>query len=259
MSSVSNFQKEVIDQYKNEKDTFFLDLGDGLDMILSQTSDPRFKASMVDSSYLGIDHPVDELINDYCDLIAPIADRIISMVDSNHHLECMKRTGTNVTRRIAEKIWGSKIANDGVGARLHSYAGFLRVFFSHASGGRNVKSLTWYLSHGATTGGRTLGGPQTSLDNVARGREADIFCFAHNHQLWANEPLRLAMNGGAEIISIKRVLINTGCYKKSRSDNQDTSWEEQKEFAPNAMGHIELYVRPECRHVEIYTIKRMIL
>ena len=259
LSSVSNFQKEVVDRYKDEKDTFFLDLGDGLDMILAQTGDPRFKASMVDDSYLGIDHPVDELIRDYCDLLAPIAPRIISMVDSNHHLEYMKRTGTNVTRRIAEKLWGEKVANNGIAARLHSYAGFLRVRFHHASGSRCIKTITWYLSHGVTTGGRTLGGPQTSIANAAKGRKADIFCYAHNHQLWSNDILKLAMNGGGGIVSEKEVIINTGCYKKSRSDNQDTSWEEQKEFAPNAMGHVELYVKVEWNRPDIYTIKRMIL
>lgn len=263
LSSVSNFKKEVIDRYKDDPDTYFLDLGDGLDMILAQTNDPRFKASMVDHSYVGIDNPVDRLIEDYCDLLSPIKDRIISMVDSNHHLELMKRTGTNVTRRIAEKLWGSKVANDGVGARLHSYAGFVVMRFrwkdKRKDVGSRTRTVVWYLSHGVTTGGRTLGGPKTSLANVARGRKADIYCFAHNHQLWSDDILKLCVNGGLGIVSEKEILLNTGCYKKSRSDNQDTSWEEQKEFAPNAMGHIEVNIRHERQGMEIFTIKRMIL
>jgi hypothetical protein len=263
LSSVSNFQKEVINKYKDDKDTYFLDIGDGCDLILSQTNDPRFKASMVDSSYVGIDNPVDRLVDDYCDLLAPIAPRIISMVDSNHHLELMKRTGTNVTRRIAEKLWGSKIANDGIGARLHSYAGFLRLKFGYATPchktAHHGRAITWYLSHGITTGGRTLGGPITSISNVARGRRADIFIFAHNHQLSSTDSLELAMAGNCDIVSEKEIFINTGCYKKSRSDDQDTSWEEQKEFAANAMGHIEVYIHHERLSMDIYTIKRMIL
>ena len=259
LSSISNFQTEVVDRYKDEKDTFFLDLGDGCDLILGQTHDPRFKASMVDSAYVGIDNPVDHLINDYCDLMSPIKDRIISMVDSNHHLELMKRTGTNITRRIAEKMWGDKVANNGIGARLHSYAGYLRVCFSYLKSGGHARSQTLYLSHGVGTGGRTLGGPITSLANVARGRDADIFIFAHNHQLSSTDNLYLAMNSDCNIVSRKEIIINSGCYKKSRSDNQDTSWEEQKEFAPNAMGHMELHIQQEARGTNVYTIKRMIL
>lgn len=263
LSSVSNFQKEVIDQYKDDPDTYFLDLGDGCDMILAQTNDPRFKASMVDSSYVGIDNPVDQLVKDYCDLLSPIKDRVISMVDSNHHLELMKRTGTNVTRRIAERLWGSKVANDGIGARLHSYAGFVVMRFrwrdkSHDTRSR-TRTVVWYISHGVTTGGRTLGGPKTSISNVARGRRADIYCFAHNHQLWSDDNLYLTPNGGLNIVSEKEIFMNTGCYKKSRSDNQDTSWEEQKEFAPNAMGHIEVNIHHERQSMDLFTIKRMIL
>lgn len=228
-------------------------------MILAQTHDPRFKASMVDDSYLSVDNPVDRLIEDYSDLIAPIASRTISMVDSNHHLELMKRTGTNVTRRIAEKVWGDRIANAPLTGRLHSYAGFLKLRFSYDTGGRNTRTIIWYISHGIGAAGRTLGGPKTTVANVAKGRIADIYCFAHNHQLWSDCNLRLGMNGGGSITSEKEILMNTGCYKKSRSDNQDTSWEEQREFAPNAMGHVEVYVRLERKSMDVYTVNRMIL
>ncbi|MFA6063987.1 MAG: hypothetical protein WC736_15470 [Gallionella sp.] len=250
----------MIDQYKDDPDTYFMDMGDTCDLILAQTNDPRFKASMIDRAYVGIDNPVDELIKDACDLLAPIASRIVSMMDSNHHLELMKRTGTNVTRRIAEKLWGDKIANTPLIGRLHSYAGFLDLRFNYGGkSGGHVRTIPWYLSHGVTTGGRTLGGSKTSVANVARGREADVFCFAHNHQLWADDELKLGMAANGGITSLKKILMNTGCYKKSRSDDQDTSWEEQKEFAPNAMGHIEVYAHHERTRMDLYTIKRMIL
>lgn len=227
---------------------------------MAQNHDPRFKASMIDHSYVGIDNPVDAVIRDYCDLLAPIASRVISMVDSNHHLELMKRAGTNVTRRVAEKLWGDRIANTPLTGRLHSYAGFLKLVFPYDSrSAGHARMVVWYLSHGVGTGGRTLGGPKTSVANVAKGRKADIYCFAHNHQLWSDDNLKLAMNGGGGIVSEKEIIMNTGCYKKSRSDNQDTSWEEQKEFQPNAMGHIEVYIHHERQSMDIYTIKRMIL
>jgi hypothetical protein len=229
-------------------------MSDGCDMIVAQTRDRRFQATEIDERYLVIDNPVDAQIDDYVELVRPISDRIISMMDGNHHLEMLKRTGTHPTRRIGYALWG-KTAEE----RVHSWAGFLITKFKYGGKDSRVRTLKWYLSHGAAAGGRTLGGPKTALANVAKGRVADIYVFNHSHGLWADDNLKLDVNSNLKVTSRKEIIINGGCYKKSRTDDWNTSWEESKEFAPNALGHIEVYVELGRNAINTYTVKRMIL
>ena len=153
-------------------------MGDGCDMIIAQGNDRRFKATEIDEKYLGIDDPVDKQIEDYVELLWPIRDKILVIMDSNHHLEILKRTGTHPTRRIGFMLWGKEAEK-----KVFGYAGFLITRFTYSGNDKysRTRSLTWYLSHGVTTGSRTLGGPKTSLSNVAKGRDADVFIFNHNH------------------------------------------------------------------------------
>jgi hypothetical protein len=197
LSSLKNFRSEVIDRYAGEENTFYLDMGDGCDMIVSQGGDRRFKATEIDEKYLIIDNPVDAQIDDYIDLLSPIKDRIISMVDCNHHLEILKRTGTHPTRRIGYGLWGP-----GAEERVHSWSGYLVLRFKHGGKSR-TRTLVVYISHGASAGGRTLGGPKTALANVAKGKEADIYIFNHNHGLWADDDLRLAVDSNLNVFPEK--------------------------------------------------------
>ena len=259
LCSVHHFKENLIERYKGQPNVYFIDLGDECDMIVSQTGDRRFQASMIDPAYLGVDCPIDHMIDDYCRLVEPIKDQIICMTDSNHHLEIEHRTGTSPTRRIAYNLWGKDAEN-----RLLGYAGFLVTRFAYEddpSGRRNsrTRSLTWALNHGVGGGGRTDGGILTSLGKVADDLDADVFASGHSHQLHAWDRVVLGVDRLAlRVVSRKRVRINSGSYLKGYSDDSSTSYVEKKMLKPNCLGHVEFHVALTRDAMETYYVKRMV-
>jgi hypothetical protein len=253
LSSPKLFKHNLLDRYKDDKDAWFIDLGDGCDMIVAQSGDKRFKASQIDPSYLTCDNPVDRMIDDYCELVWPIKDRIIAMTDSNHHLTIEDRCGSSPTRRIAHNLWGKDADN-----RLLGYAGFLVTRFDHDGGGR-VRSLTWSLTHGIGTGGKTEGGFKTTIGNDAINYDADVHCFGHNHQLDGWDRIILGVGKNLRVASRKLVRINSGSYLKGMSDDATTSYVEKARMKPNALGHMEFNVRLNRNATETYYVKRMVL
>ena len=257
---MKHFKSNLVERYKDDKDAWFIDLGDCCDMIVAQTGDRRFQPDMIDPSYLGLPNPIDRMIDDYCELVWPIKDRIICLTDSNHHLEIERRTGTSPTRRISWNLWGKESED-----RMLGYAGFLVTRF--AFDGRNkednhsrVKTLVWSLCHGIGTGGKTEGGFKTTIGNDAINYDCDVACYAHNHQLDGWDRIVLGVDHYAnKVVSRKKTRINSGSYLKGFSDDCSTSYVEKARMKPNALGHMEFNVRMTRNGLETYYVKRMIL
>lgn len=250
----------MIDKWREPADkipTFFIDMGDGCDMIVSQGGDRRFKPSMVDPRYLNIDCPVDVMIADYVEMLKPISGRLLAMCDSNHHLTITDRTGTNPTRRIGFTLWDAKEAE----RRLLGYAGFLVTTFSHnGNKGSKVRQIVWNLCHGISAGGKTEGGAKTTIGNDASYYLADVHCYAHNHQLDGWDRIQIGVDRfGEKIKSRKIVRLNTGSFLKGMSDNADTSYAERARYKPNSIGYMEVLIHLTDNGENILYTKHMIL
>jgi hypothetical protein len=258
LSSTRLFQQELISRHVDNSDCFFLDLGDGMDLIVGQTGDKRWKASMVDPQYIGQDNPIDRTIEGYAGLLEPIKDRMIAMLDGNHSLSVLERYGTNPTRRAAYNLWGLKDAE----TRILGYSGFLVTRFEwYKKKSSRVRTLTWNLTHGISNGaGKTLGGFITSMGTDSTHYIADIHAFGHNHRLAGIDRVKIGVDHrGKKIISKKEVILNTGTFLKSFSDTTDTSYAERARYTPGELGYMELNVRMQKNGMEIYHVKRAIL
>jgi hypothetical protein len=255
LSSTRLFQQELINRHKDDPDTFFLDMGDGMDLIVAQAGDKRFKASMVDPRYLAIDNPVDAMIEGYAALLEPIKDRLLVMLTGNHSLSILDRYGTDPTRRVAYLLWGKEAEN-----RILGYAGFLVTRFNwHKKAGR-VRSLTWNLTHGISTGGKTLGGYITSMGTDSSYYCADIHCFGHNHRLAGVDRIKIGVDHhGRKIISKKEIILNTGTFLKGLSETADVSYAERARYVPGELGYMEMNVRMQKNGEELYHSKRTFL
>lgn len=252
------FEKEFIPRYKDEPNTFFVDLGDSCDMIVAQTRDKRFKASQIDERYVGIDNPVDQQIDDYSKLIEPIKNRLLAIIDGNHHLSISDFTGTNPTRRIAYNLWGP----DGGKNRLLGYSGFLVLLFSYEGPKQKVRTrkVVFNLTHGIGTSGKTEGGYITSLGKDADSYLADVHCFGHNHALGGWDRIKIGVDSKHQkIISKKEIRLNTGTFLKAFSDDTSTSYAEKARFKPAELGWMELNIRLHRYGEELYYVKRSFL
>lgn len=252
------FKRELIDRYKDAKDVYFVDMGDCLDLIVAQTGDRRFKASMMDPRYVGVDNPIDLMIDDYIELVRPISDRLLCIVDSNHHLSITERTGTDPTKRICYNLWPGQAEE-----RMLGYSGFLVLKFNYE--GQPVKSartrtFVFSLCHGFGTGGKTEGGFLTTLGHDMSFYDCDVAVYAHNHRLAGHDRVMIGVDGQyKKIISKKRVLLNTGTFLKSFTDDTSTSYAEKARFKPNELGYMELSIRFHRNGEEIYWTKRAFL
>lgn len=257
MCAVNKFKREIIDKHKDDKDCYFFDASDSCDMIVAQTNDPRFKASMVDKRYLGIDNPVDLQIEDVCDLYAPIADRLLGICACNHHDTILKRTGTDPGRRICYTLWKGKDAEK----RHLSWENFISTRFDYNGEKSRTRSVSWYISHGIMTGGRTEGGHITSIGNMVMNYgDTDIFVVGHNHQLEIWDRILLIPNYRTKKVESKKLVrINAGSFLKGRSDDHSVSYPESKSMKPNALGYVETNITINRNSMDIVPIKRMLL
>lgn len=258
-SSTRLFKNELVDRYKDREDVFFLDLGDGMDMIVPNCGDKRFKASQIDEKYIGIDHPLDSQIEGYAAMLDPIKDRMLVLLDGNHSLSVLEKYGTNPTRRLGYLLWGGKEMEQ----RTYGYSGFLITRFVY-KGSKNsrVRTLTWNLTHGISNGsGKTLGGYITSMGTDSSYYVADIHCYGHNHRLAGVDRIRIGVDGKKrKLVSKKEIVLNTGTFLKAFSEgSMDTSYAERARYIPGELGFMELTVRMDRAGMEIYHVKRSLL
>jgi hypothetical protein len=258
LSSVGRFRERVVDEYAKDRNTYFVDMGDCIDGIISQTRDPRFKASQIDPKYVAKDNPIDLMIADYAKLVDPIKDRYLALLDSNHHLSISERTGSDLTRRIAEKLWPEGTHPGMVDRVLLGYSGFLVLNFVHENEkNKRRRSLVLSLCHGIGTGGKTEGGFITQLGHDASHYIADIHAYGHNHRLAGWDTVKIGVNKTAtKILSVKEIRLCTGTYLKGFSDDTTTSYSEKARYKPNELGHMEIVVRFRYGREDIFWIKR---
>lgn len=223
-------------------------------------SDKRWKASMVDPRFVGVDNPIDCVIDAYAEMLEPIKDRLLCILDGNHSLSVLDKYGTNPTKRVAYKLWGAKEAPN----RLMGYSGFYVTKFTRDKGA--TFQLVWNLTHGISNGtGKTLGGFITSMGTDSSAYVADIHCFAHNHRLAGVDRVKICVDrNGKKIISRKEVILNSGTFLKAFSDTTDVSYAEKARYHPGELGYMELNVKPPTCHKgyqmpEIYHVKRSLL
>ena len=229
-----------------------------MDLIVGQAGDKRWKASMVDPAYISVDNPLDRMIRGYADLLYPIKDKLITMLDGNHSLSILEKFGTNPSRRVAYKLWGQEESDN----RLLGYSGFLVTKFEYKGAkSSRVRSLTWNLTHGISNGtGKTLGGYITSMGTDSTHYLADIHAFGHNHRLTGVDRIKIGVDAKKKkIISKKEIILNTGTFLKSFSDSTDVSYAERARYTPGELGYMELNVRMQKNGMEIYHAKRTFL
>jgi hypothetical protein len=251
----------MIDRHKDDHDCYFIDVSDCLDLIIPQggAEKKRWNAAFIEKRYATSNRPVDDAIIDYAKLIGPIKDRLIAMLDGNHHQTILNRCGTDPTARICEELWG-KESKESV-LRRHSYAGYLRLHFDDIGRGRrDTHTIPIYMCHGIGGSTKTEGGSQTTIGNNAKYHRAAIHVYGHNHQLRTWDVTYTAPGRyGPKIKSAREIRVNTGTFQKQYLDGPFTSYGERQQFKPSEIGYPVLEFQPSRKGVEITYWKKVYL
>lgn len=171
----SHFQADLFHQHLREaqkRQAGVFSFGDDHDLMQGR-DDPRRSATELLAKYKTDDY-LDAVVEDAIEELSPYAGIIEMMSDGNHGTSVRKKTGTNVTRRVAQALK----------AEYMGWAGYIRFMFSRGGnkGGRVTKRL-WF-EHGGGGGGKSSRGVQNISYRASYLPDADIVASGHVHWTW---------------------------------------------------------------------------
>lgn len=141
----------------------------------------------------------DEQIDYLVELLEPMKDKILVMIEGNHELRSYKNDGILVIRRVARELGIEK-----------SYSKGAYLLFVDLNG--VVYSI--YGKHG-TGGGKTVGAKANRLIDMLDNVNADIFIHSHTHTPLASRVLGNYIHPDTnEPYEVDHLFLNTSAFLK---------------------------------------------
>jgi hypothetical protein len=211
---------------KNNPKAHYIFNGDVFDAIVP--NDPRYQKS---GDNIKGDAMLDIAVNDVANIIMPYRKEILGIGHGNHEQQAIKRYGTSLVGRLCHLL-----ECDHFG-----YSGILRLALRRKSS--NIKTIDIYYHHGFGGGCKTEGGNLTKFWRHAKGWDADIFLYAHVHDIQSDSRSRCGW--GNPVASKDMHLVICGTYKKTFTETVDATWEETKGFHPVHIGSPIIRIYPQ--------------
>ncbi|MCP4648859.1 MAG: hypothetical protein GY853_02090 [PVC group bacterium] len=213
---------------------YYLGIGDLYDSILP--SDPRYvKHGDALEGTAVIDHG----INDMCNILEPYKDRIIGLGRGNHESQIIKRHGTDSIERTCEKLGLSNLG----------YSGLLKLVMSEETG--RTRTVVIRYHHGWGGGSRTQGADLTKFSKDIQYWPADVFLYGHVHRKQADRIPHMGLSG-LKLYPRPRILCICGTFLKTYSDNEDSTYSEEKGYPPVEVGGLTLNIKPTNNWCDIW-------
>lgn len=204
---------------EDDPDAYILGNGDLIDSII--VSDVRrYRKSMDDSPG---DEIIDSQIQGIVAILDPYKDRILGLGTGNHEDSITKHCGTNPGKRICTNL----------NVPFLGYSWLLRIVLTEE--GSRGRTVIIRGHHGWGGGSRTEGGSLTKYAREAKGWDADIFLYGHDHRLLDDRIPRLGLVG-EKLVAKPKVVVLCGTFQKTFSDTHDPTWAETKGFPPTEIG-----------------------
>lgn len=115
----------------------------------------------------------DKALDEISDFLAPIADRILVMIDGNHEGRMYKESGIKPMHRLSREL--------GIEEVYSNEAYLLFISFGMSQGRTQRKMVyTVYGMHGSG-GGKKIGGKANRLNDMSNNIDADVYVISHTH------------------------------------------------------------------------------
>lgn len=220
--------EQTIKKIRNNPEAYWVDMGDKCEFI--STKDKRWDgggiADWVKPDYIGISQS-----DWYMDLMSPIKDKCLGLLEGNHESTWTSQTDTNVQHYISSKL----------GVPDLSAACFINLSFTRTSVGRN---LTAFFTHGAGSA-ITPGAKLTRLQRLMDGFDADIVAQGHVHELLTYSRPYLGIDRTLHIQQRVKVGALTGCYFRTYTQDVSSSYGERKNYPPVMLGSPVIVYNPD--------------
>ena len=221
---------------------WFINLGDKIEAI--GPKDKRFTIGHIDPRYLEAYNRgaiINMQINDLCEMLEPVAPRILGLGRGNHEMKLFDNSGFDPHMSICTRLGVPDIGYS-----------FLMSLILRREGAHESRILRIYGHHGWGGGTRTLGGDKTKVAGKLGEYLADIYLFGHSHQAWDEPKPRITVTRTGTVQVLPMILANTGTFKKSLSAGPLPTWGEMMGFPPQDLGGrvIEITMNTNHNHKE---------
>lgn len=221
-------QKKV-KQIQNTENCYFVGMGDYMECITPK--DPRWDGSGI-AGWVHDDNIAYDQTNRLCEILAPIKDKCLGLLEGNHEDAIKKHNHDNVQRVICEKL----------GVTNLGYSCFIKFIFIRSKS--HNEQYIGYFTHGAgcaVTAGAKLTRLQRTMDNF----EADIIAHAHVHDVLTYVKPYLMLNSANQVKSRVKVAAMTGCYFRTYTQGESSSYGEIKSYPPTTLGSPTFTIIPD--------------
>jgi len=243
-ADLDHFKRDV-EAIRKTPNAYVILMGDLVDAIA--ISDKRFDRREIDPQFHGwIDQLPQAEVRWICDALKPIKDRILCVLTGNH-----EETVRDVTTRVGVAYDPHYEICKYLGAKSLDYCGFVRWKIvakdngkaSAASSGGHGDTITIYATHGHGSG-QTAGSHALAITRLMDGFEADLTFFAHRHQrfVWQRVRLAIARRGKLGMIERKTVGCMPGSYLKTATPGHP-GYAARKGLHPTPIGCMQFTIR----------------
>jgi hypothetical protein len=222
--------KKTISKVKNDPEAYWVDMGDKCEFI--GTHDKRWDSGglelWVKPKNIGISQA-----EWYMDLMTPIKDKCIGLIEGNHEDTWTKQTDTDIHEYICSKL----------GLTNLSYACFIRFQFSRKASPSNRYSYDAFFTHGAG-GAITAGAKIMRLQRLMDSWDADMVAQGHVHELLTYHRPYMKLDHNNEVKNRVKAGALTGCYFRTYTQDVASSYGERKNYPPVMLGSPVFVIEP---------------
>lgn len=178
------------------------------------------------------------------EVLKPIANKIICLLDGNHELDIRKKFQYNMTWNLCSDL----------GVPYGGYQCFISLIFRRTTAAEDDRSgdRKQYIIHAWHGAGasQTEGARLMRLMRLVNDIEADIYLMGHLHAITAHTPDRLTFRRG-KIKSVRLAAVTTGSwllgYRESPSKEEPIppTYIEEKGYKPARIGCPVVKIHPD--------------
>ena len=236
-----NLLNKTIAKIRDNPNAYWIGMGDYCEMIT--LSDPRFVASeILPDLYPSLGTLAVAQRDAIIELLKPIADKCLGLLEGNHEYEIKNRHYVDIVRDMARELRVCYLGN----------AAMIRLVV-YREPGNQTSTFYVYAEHGSG-GGKKPGGKINALEDMMSNFDADIYLRGHVHtKLSSKRPmLKLSSKGKLKLMTATRVCVLTGCYYRSYEVGT-SSYAERRGFPPTELGTPAVLITPTTREIEVTT------
>ena len=227
-----NHHKEKWNEFlkwaESKPNAYFLGMGDYFDLMSISENKKIKNAGLHDSTLETLDDIYNDQVVRFVGKIAFMKDRLIGLLEGNHHSEF--QDGTTSTQRLAIYMK----------TKYLGWSSLIRMSF--IDGERSKTKLDIYAHHGKGGASKLVGASINHVQNMNQVADAQIYLMGHDHAKLVGMSDRLYLtdgNGALHIRPQKTIYARTGSFLKGYESDK-SSYVARAIMRPSNLGAIKI-------------------